>query len=145
MDDDDYLIEEVDSFGPDNLAIPKNPWGLEEYRDQLLATARSLRERERQIKDEHDAINNKWTTVLVAELEQEARPQEPKSYPRRMLFSSSDEDEYTPRRPDPYRPDQPPRGRDRPFTRVTDPPIPRHKGKEPMDPNDLRYNLNART
>jgi hypothetical protein len=39
MDDDDYPVEEVNSFEGDNLAIPENPRELEEYRDRLLATA----------------------------------------------------------------------------------------------------------
>ena len=67
-------MEEVDSFEADNLAVPENPRELEEYRDRLLAMAQSLREKERQIKEEQDAINNKWTSVLAAELQQEARP-----------------------------------------------------------------------
>ena len=97
MDDDDYPMEEVDSFEGDNFAIPENPQELEEYRDRLLATARSLKERERQIKEEQDAINNRWTSVIAAELQQEARPHKTKSYPRRKLFPSSDEEEHTPR------------------------------------------------
>jgi hypothetical protein len=32
MDDDDYPVEEVDSFGSDDLAISDNPRELEEYR-----------------------------------------------------------------------------------------------------------------
>ena len=72
MDDDDYPVEEVDSFGSDDLAVPENPWELEEYRQRLLATARSQRDKERQLKAEQDNINEKWTSVLAAELEQEA-------------------------------------------------------------------------
>jgi hypothetical protein len=37
-------MEEVDSFEGDNLAVPKNPRELEEYRDQLLATTQILKE-----------------------------------------------------------------------------------------------------
>jgi hypothetical protein len=123
MDDNDYPIEEVDSFEADNLVVLENPRELEEFWSRLLATARILKEKECQIKEEQDAINNRWTSVIAAELQQEDRPHEPKSYPRRKLFSSSDEEEHTPQRPDPYKPDRPPRGHDRPFTQTEDPPI----------------------
>jgi hypothetical protein len=138
-------MEEVDGFEADNLVVRENPRELEEFRNWLLATAWSLKEKEHQIKEEQDAINNRWTSVIAAELQQEARPHEPKSYPCRKMFPSLDEEEHTPRRPDPYRPDRPPRGCDRPFTQAEDPPILRRKGKEPMDPNNLCNNLNART
>jgi hypothetical protein len=46
MDNDDYPMEEVDSFGSDDLAIPENPQELEEYIQRLLATARSQRDKE---------------------------------------------------------------------------------------------------
>jgi hypothetical protein len=52
MDDDYYPMEEVDSFEADNLVVPENPRELEEFRNRLLATARSLKEKERQIKEE---------------------------------------------------------------------------------------------
>jgi hypothetical protein len=45
MNDDDYPVEEVDSFEGDNLVVPENPRELEEYRDRLLAMARSLKEK----------------------------------------------------------------------------------------------------
>ena len=108
-------MEEAERFGSDDLAVPDNPWELEEYRQLLLATAKSQKLKERQLKAEQANINEKWTSVLATELDLEARPKEPKSYPCRKLFPSSEDEELAPRqkgRAYSYKPNRPPRGRE---------------------------------
>jgi len=147
-EDDDYLrsVEGENNAEADDFVIPDNPADQELFRQQLISTARSLKEKKkRQLKAEQDNLNDRWTRVLSTEegygtglLDQ------PKSYPRRRLLPQFDDE--PPNTPSPkHTPydqlDRPPRGRDRTAGDAGyRSAIPRRRGKEPMEPED-RYDL----
>ena len=68
-EDSNYLppSEEEDSLGPKDFVIPEDPLDQERFKQQLIATARSLKKKQQQLKAEQDTLNDKWTMVLAAE------------------------------------------------------------------------------
>lgn len=66
--DDKYLPleEEKDSLEAEDFTIPENLEDQESFRQQLIATTRSLKAKECQLKVEQDTLNNRWTKVLSA-------------------------------------------------------------------------------
>src|SRR4051812_37338840 len=86
-------------------------------RQQLLATAHSLKEKEWQINAEQEHLNDRWTKVLSAKEGYSTGPShQRKSYPCRRLLPQLDDELANTSSPThtPYDiPDRPPRGRDR--------------------------------
>jgi hypothetical protein len=115
-EDDNYLppVEEEDSPEDEDLIVPETIEDQEQFRQQLLATSRSLKAKARQLKAEQDTLNDRWTRVLSAEEEHGAGLwDQPKSYPRRRLLPQFDDE--LPNTPSPKhtpydQPDRPPRG-----------------------------------
>ena len=88
-EDDNYLplVEEEDSPEAKDFIILENLEDQERFRQQLIAIARSLKAKERQLKAKQDTLNDRWTRVLSAEEEYgTGLLNQPKSYPRRRLL-----------------------------------------------------------
>lgn len=81
------LSEEEDNLGPKDFIIHEDPLDQERIKRQLIATVRSLKKKQHQLKAEHNAINDRWTKVLAAEHGFRNRGQDQnKSYPWRRLL-----------------------------------------------------------
>ena len=61
--------------------MPKDPVEKERFRRRLVATASSLKKKQRQLRADQDLLADKWTEVLAAEEYELERPS--KSYPKR--------------------------------------------------------------
>ena len=59
--------EEEDSLEPEDFIIPEDPLDEEKFKRQLIATARSLKRKQQQLKTEQDTLNDRWMMVLAAE------------------------------------------------------------------------------
>ncbi|KAE8791840.1 hypothetical protein D1007_33669 [Hordeum vulgare] len=68
-EDSNYIlpVKEEDNLGDEDLIVPEDTLDQEVFRRQLIAIARSLKLKQRQIKAEHDSINERWSEVLAAE------------------------------------------------------------------------------
>jgi hypothetical protein len=100
--DSNYLppFEEEDSLGPEDFIIPEDPLEQEKFKRQLIATARSLKEKQQQLKAEQDTLNDRWTMVLAAEEDlDDQRQGQYKSYPRRRLLPEFEDEAFEPAPP----------------------------------------------
>ena len=55
------------SLGDEDFIVPEEPIEQEHFKCRLIATARSLKKKQRQLQDEQDTLNDRWTKVLAAE------------------------------------------------------------------------------
>ena len=72
------------SLGTDDFIVPEEPLEQEHFKRQLIATARSLKRKNRQLQADQDLLNERWTDVLAAKEYGLERPT--KSYPKRKLL-----------------------------------------------------------
>ena len=111
LDDDSYRLVSEDDEILDNedFIVPEAPLEQERFKRQLIATARSLKKKQRQLQVDQDLLIDRWTDVLATE---EYGLQHPaKSYPKRRLLPQFDEEPPNPIPPS-RNADRPPRGRD---------------------------------
>ena len=103
-EDSNYLppSKEEDSLGPEDFIIPEDPLEQEKFKRQLIATARSLKRKQQQLKAEQDTLNDRWTMVLAAEegLDDQRQGQY-RSYPRRRLLPKFEDEAFEPVPPRP--------------------------------------------
>jgi hypothetical protein len=94
-EDSNYLppSEEEDSLGPEDFIIPEDPLEQEKFKRQLIATARSLKRKQQQLKAEQDTLNDRWTMVLAVEegLDDQRQGQYKSYLWRRLLPEFEDE------------------------------------------------------
>ena len=75
-EDSNYMPESEDdvSLGDEDFIVQEEPLEQERFKRQLIATARSLKKKQQQLKVEHDTLNERWTKVLAAEEYGHERP-----------------------------------------------------------------------
>ena len=73
------------SLGDEDFIVPEEPVKQERFRRRLIATARSLKNKQQQLQADQDLLNDRWTNVLAAEEYSLERPT--KSYPKRKLLT----------------------------------------------------------
>ena len=68
-DDDSYrsVSEDDESLGNEDFIVPKAPLQQERFKRQLIATARSLKNKQQQLQADQDLLIDRWTDVLAAE------------------------------------------------------------------------------
>ena len=76
--------EDEISLGNEDFIMPEEPLEQERFKQQLIATARSLKRKQQQLQAEQDTLNDRWTQVLAAKEHGLERPT--KSYPKRKLL-----------------------------------------------------------
>ena len=59
--------EDEASFDDDEFVVPEDPIEQERFQRRLMATARSLKKKQQQLRAEQDFLVDRWTEVLVAE------------------------------------------------------------------------------
>ena len=89
--------------------MPEEPVEQERFWCRLMATARSLKKKQRQLQTDQDLLNDRWTDVL--EVEEYGLERTMKSYPKRKQLAQFDEEALNPIPPS-RNADRPPRGRD---------------------------------
>ena len=99
------------SLGKEDFIMPEEPVEQECFKRRLIATARSLKQKQQQLQADQDLLNERWTDVLVAEEYGLERPT--KSYPKRKLLPQFDDEALEPVLPRYNAADRPPRGRDK--------------------------------
>ena len=103
------------SLDDDEFVMPKDPVEQERFKRRLMATARSLKKKQQQLRADQDLLVDRWTEVLAAEEHKLERPS--KSYPKRGLLPQLEEEAPKPTSPVHDAADRPPRGRDREASR----------------------------
>ena len=101
--------------------MPEDPAEQERFQRMLMATARSLKKKQQQLRADQDLLADRWTEVLAAEEYELERPS--KSYPKRRLLPQLEEEALDAA-------DRPPRGRDREASRPSTQAAPRTKARE---------------
>ena len=112
VEDDNYMppSEDEASLDNDEFVVPEDPVEEERFKRRLMATARSLKKKQQQLRADQDLLADRWTEVLAAEYKLE-RPS--KSYPKRRLLPQLEKEATKPTSPAYDAPDRPPHGRDR--------------------------------
>lgn len=140
------LSEEEVSLGNEDFIIPEEPLEQERFKRQLIATARSLKNKQQQHQADQDLLNDRWTDVLAAEEYGLKRPA--KSYPKCKLLPQFDDEALEPIPSSRNGADRPLRGRDKATTQAEYQPTPPHyKGRDKTTRGhtyDLRQDLNNR-
>ena len=62
------LSEEEVSLDNEDFIIPEEPLEQERFKRQLIAMARSLKKRQRQLQADQDLLVDRWTDLLVGRL-----------------------------------------------------------------------------
>ena len=109
------------SLDDDELVMPEDPVEQERFQRRLMATARSLKKKQQQLRADQDLLVDRWTEVLAAEEHKLERPS--KSYPKRRLLPRLEEEALDAA-------DRPPCGRDREASRPSTQAAPRTKARE---------------
>ena len=115
------------SLDDDEFVVPEDPVEQEHFKRRLMATARSLKKKQQQLRADQDLLVDRWTEVLAAEEHKLERPS--KSYPKRGLLPQLEDEALDAA-------DRPPRGRDREASRPSTQAAPRTKAREYV--SDLR-------
>ena len=110
--------EDEASLDDDEFVVPEDPVEQERFQRRLMATARSLKKKQQQLRADQDLLVDRWTEVLAAEEHKLERPS--KSYPKRRLLPRLEEEALDAA-------DRPPRGRDREASRPSTQAAPRTK------------------
>ena len=86
VEDDNYLppSEDEASLDDNEFVVPEDPVEQERFQRRLMATARSLKKKQQQLRTDQDLLVDRWTEVLAAEEHKLERPS--KSYPKRRLL-----------------------------------------------------------
>ena len=61
------LSEDEVSLGDEEFIVPEDPVEQERFQRQLIATAKSLKKKQQQLKADQDLLADRWTEVLAAE------------------------------------------------------------------------------
>ena len=112
--------EDEASLDDDEFVVPEDPVEQERFQRRLMATARSLKKKQQQLRADQDLLVDRWTEVLAAEEHKLERPS--KSYPKRRLLPRLEEEALDAA-------DRPPRGRDREASRPSTQAAPRRRSK----------------
>ena len=109
--------------------MPEDPAKQERFKCQLIATANSLKKKQKQLQADQDLLADRWTEVLAAEEYKLERPS--KSYPKCRLLPRLEEEAPKPTSPAYDAADRPPCGRDREAFQPKAQPAPRrHSNKK---------------
>ena len=86
VEDDNYMppSEDEASLDDDEFVVPEDPVEQKRFQRRLMATARSLKKKQQQLRADQDLLADRWAEVLVAEEYELERPS--KSYPKRKLL-----------------------------------------------------------
>ena len=71
--------EDEASLDDDEFTVPEDPIEQERFQRRLMATTRSLKKKQQQLKADQDRLVDRWTEVLAAKEYELERPS--KSYP----------------------------------------------------------------
>lgn len=95
-EDSSYMPPSEDeiSLGNKDFIVPEESLEQERFKQQLIATTRSLKRKHQRLQAEQDTLNNRWTQVLAAEEYGLERPT--KSYPKRKLLPQLDDEALEP-------------------------------------------------
>ena len=124
--------EDEASLDDDEFVMPEDPVEQEHFQRRLMATARSLKKKQQQLRADQDLLVDRWTEVLAAEEHKLERPS--KSYPKRRLLPRLEEEALDAA-------DRPPRGHDREASWPSTQAMPRRRvkhTKEQENAPDLR-------
>ena len=91
------LSEDEVSLGDEELFVPEDPVEQERFKRRLIATAKSLKKKQQQLRADQDLLADRWTEVLAAEEYELERPT--KSYPKRRLLPQVEEEALEPTLP----------------------------------------------
>ena len=119
--------EDEASLDDDEFIVPEDPVEQERFQRRLMATARSLKKKQQQLRADQDLLVDRWTKVLAAEEHKLECPS--KSYPKRRLLPRLEEEALKPTSPALDTVDRPPRGRDREASRPSTQAAPRRRSK----------------
>ena len=120
--------EDEASLDDDEFVVPEDPVEQERFQRRLMATARSLKKKQQQLRADQDLLVDRWTEVLAAEEHKLERPS--KSYPKRRLLPRLEEEAPKPTSPAHDAADRPPRGRDREASRPSTQAAPQCRSKK---------------
>ena len=120
--------EDEASLDDDEFVVPEDPVKQERFQCKLMATARSLKKKQQQLRADQDLLADRWTEVLAAEEYELERPS--KSYPKHRLLPRLEEEAPKPTSPALDTADRPPRGHDREASRPSTQAAPRTKARE---------------
>ena len=112
--EDDYymlLSEDKVSLGNEEFTMPEDPVEKERFKRRLIATAKSLKKKQKQLQADQYLLTGRWTKVLAAEEYGLERPT--KSYPKRRLLPQFEEEALETTLPAQDEANRPPRGRDK--------------------------------
>ena len=113
--------EDEASLDGEEFVVPEDLVEKKRFQLRLMATARSLKRKQQQLKTDQHLLVDRWTEVLAAEEHKLERPS--KSYPKRRLLPRLEEEALDAA-------DRPPRGRDREASRPSTQAAPRTKTRE---------------
>ena len=108
--------------------MPEDSVEQERFQHRLMATARSLKKKQQQLRADQDLLVDRWTEVLAAKEHKLERPS--KSYPKRRLLPRLEEEALKPTSPALDTVDRPPRGRNREASRPSTQAAPHTKARE---------------
>ena len=130
VEDDNYMppSEDEASLDDDEFVVPEDPVEQERFQRRLMATARSLKKKQQQLRADQDLLVDRWTEVLAAEEHKLECPS--KCYPKRRLLPRLEEEALKPTSPALDTADRPPHGRDREASRPSTQAAPRTKAQE---------------
>ena len=96
------------SLGNEDFIVPEEPPEQGRFKRRLIATARSLKNKQQQLQADQVLFNDRWTDVLAAKEYGLKRPT--KSYPKRKLLPQFDDEALEPVPSARNAADRPPRG-----------------------------------
>ena len=105
------LSDDEVSLGDEEFIVLEDPVEQERFKRRLIATAKSLKKKQQQLRADQDLLADRWTEVLAAEEYELECPT--KSYPKRRLLPQLEEEALKPTLPAYDAADRPPRGRDK--------------------------------
>ena len=91
------LSEDEVSLDNEEFIVPEDPVEQERFKRRLIATAKSLKKKQQQLKADQDLLVDRWTEVLAAEEYKLDRPS--KSYPKCRLLPQLEEEAPKPTSP----------------------------------------------
>ena len=71
-------------LGDEEFIVPEDPIEQERFKRRLIATAKSLKKKQRRLQAEQDLLVDRWTEVLAAEEQELECPI--KSFPKSRLL-----------------------------------------------------------
>src|SRR3954462_12377868 len=92
VEDDNYMPPPKDeaSLGDDEFVVPSDPAEQKRFQRRLIATANSLKKKQRQLRADQELPVDTWTEVLAAEEYELGRPS--KNYPKHRPLPLSEEE-----------------------------------------------------